>query len=203
MVSGDARTPGRAFAVTSTPPRVPRGARTAPLAPKPVAPEPIAPDTDPPVPAGRTGTGPSQVPVIAAISAGGACGALARYGLASAWPHPATGFPWSTFVINVSGCALIGVLMVIVTEVVVGRRLLRPFLGVGVLGGYTTFSTYVLDVHKAATAGVSGVALVYLAVTLIGAMLAVWAGAEATGWLMARRHRVRLLTRRGPDRGGR
>ena len=66
-------------------------------------------------------------------------------------------------VINVSGCALIGVLMVLVENVWTGRRLLRPFLGVGVLGGYTTFSTYVLDVNQAVGAGSPGIALLYLA----------------------------------------
>ena len=123
---------------------------------------------------------PSPLPVLGAISAGGALGALARDGLATAWPHPASGFPWSTFVINVSGCLLIGVLMVLVIEVVPHRRLVRPFLGVGVLGGYTTFSTYIVDIHKAASAGAPWVALGYLASTLIAAVLAVWAGTAVT-----------------------
>ena len=96
---------------------------------------PIDSDVDLHVPAMRSEL---RASVLAAISAGGIAGALARYGLAAAWPHPPAGFPWSTFVINVTGCFLIGVLMVIVTEVVTHKPLLRPFLGVGVLGGYTT-----------------------------------------------------------------
>ena len=83
--------------------------------------------------------------VLGAIAAGGALGALGRYGLAVAWPHRPGRFPWATFVTNVSGCLLIGVLMVLVVEVWSAHRLLRPFLGVGVLGGYTTFSTFALD----------------------------------------------------------
>ena len=43
--------------------------------------------------------------------------------------------------VNTSGCLLIGVLMVLIVEARQGHRLVRPFLGVGVLGGYTTFST--------------------------------------------------------------
>ena len=49
-------------------------------------------------------------PLVGAVAAGGALGALARYLLASAWPHPA-GFPWSTLVINLSGSLLIGALV--------------------------------------------------------------------------------------------
>jgi CrcB protein len=124
-----------------------------------------------------------DLPVLAAISAGGVLGALARYGIATAWPHPPGGFAWSTLVVNVSGCFLIGVLMVIVTRVTPGRRLLRPLVGVGVLGGYTTFSTSVVDVHRTAA---PWAALAYLGLTLIGAMSAVWAGTELTSRLVKR-----------------
>ncbi|GAB3808598.1 fluoride efflux transporter FluC [Micromonospora zhanjiangensis] len=145
---------------------------------------PIDPDVDLHVPAERRELRPRPWPVLAAISAGGVLGALARYGLQSAFPHPATGFPWATFGTNVSGCLLIGVLMVLVTQVWPGRALVRPFLGVGVLGGFTTFSTYVVDIQQAAVAGAARVALAYLALTLAGAMVAVWAGASLTSRLV-------------------
>jgi len=70
--------------------------------------------------------------------------------------------------------------MVIVTEVVTHRPLLRPFLGVGVLGGYTTFSTYVVDIQHTAGSGAALTALGYLALTLIGALLAVYTGTVLT-----------------------
>jgi CrcB protein len=143
-------------------------------------PQAIDADVDLHVPAERAELRPSPVPVLAAISAGGAVGAVARYGVSVAWPHGAGGFAWSTLVVNVSGCLLIGVLMKLLTERVATWRLLRPFLGVGVLGGYTTFSTYVVDIGRAAGAGAAGVALAYLAATLVGAVLAVWAGASLT-----------------------
>jgi CrcB protein len=146
----------------------------------------VDPDVDLHVPAMRAELRPSPWPVLTAISAGGVLGALARHALALAWPHAAGGFAWATLVTNVSGCFLIGVLMVIVTQVVTGSRLLRPFLGVGVLGGYTTFSTYVVDAQRAASAGRPGLALAYLAVTLAGAMLAVWAGTAFTERLVRR-----------------
>ncbi len=114
--------------------------------------------------------------VLSVISAGGVLGATARYGLGLAFPASPGRFPWATFVINVTGCLLIGVLMVLVTEVWAGRRLVRPFLGVGVLGGFTTFSTYVVDIQHLVAAGAARVALVYLGGTVLAALVATWAG---------------------------
>jgi CrcB protein len=127
--------------------------------------------------------------VLAVVSAGGVLGALARAALAVAWPHRVSGFPWATFVTNVSGCLLIGVLMVLVTEVWSAHRLLRPFLGVGVLGGYTTFSTYAVDVQQLVAAGAAPTALVYLAGTLVAALVAVYAGSTLTRLATHRRRR--------------
>ena len=89
-------------------------------------PTPIDADVDLHVPAQRAELRPSPVPVIAAISAGGVAGALARYGLSVALPHPPSGFAWSTWLANVSGCLLIGALMVVISEVCTDRRLVRP-----------------------------------------------------------------------------
>jgi CrcB protein len=118
--------------------------------------------------------------VLSVISAGGIVGACARHGLALAWPHRVGEFPWATLAANVSGCLLIGVLMVLITEVWSAHRLLRPFLGVGILGGYTTFSTYALDIQQMVTAGAARTALVYLAGTLAAALAAVYAGIVVT-----------------------
>ena len=118
--------------------------------------------------------------VLAAVSAGGVVGACARHALGLAWPHRPGEFPWATFVINVSGCLLIGVLMVLITEVWSAHRLLRPFLGVGVLGGYTTFSTYVVDIQRLIAAGAARTALLYLAGTALAALAAVYAGITLT-----------------------
>jgi fluoride exporter len=163
---------------------------------------PLPDDTS--VPAGSPfATGPRSRPrlpwaVLAVVSAGGAIGALARYGFGLAVPHRPTGFPWATFAVNASGCLLIGVLMVLVTDVWPGRRLLRPFLGTGLLGGYTTFSTYVVDIQRLLAAGAARTALAYLAGTLLAALAAVQLGMTAArlalGWRGARR---------GPHRGTR
>jgi fluoride exporter len=119
-------------------------------------------------------------PVLGVIALGGGLGALARYGLAQLLPTPPGQFPWATFIANVLGCLLIGVLMVLVTEVWAAHRLVRPFLGVGVLGGFTTFSTYAVEIHTLLRPGTVGVAFAYLAGTLVAAMLAVLAGVLAT-----------------------
>ena len=150
-------------------------------------------DPDPTVvggPFATAGRSPAGVgwSVLAVISAGGVVGALARYGLSAAFPHPAKGFAWATFGINVSGCLLIGVLMVLVSDVWPNRRLLRPFLGTGVLGGYTTFSTYIIDIQQLLAAGAARIALAYLAGTLLAALTAVYAGIIGTRWAVRRIH---------------
>jgi CrcB protein len=137
----------------------------------------------------RSPTGGVRWPVLAVISAGGVLGALARALVATAMPHTAARFPWSTFVINVSGCLLIGALMVLLTEVGTGRRLLRPFLATGMLGGYTTFSTYVVDVQRGLAAAAPRTALAYLVATPVCALLAVLAASRLTRRLIRPRHR--------------
>ena len=146
---------------------------------------PIDPDVDLHVPAQRAEL---HWPVLAVIAAGGALGALARHGMQVALPNGPTGFPWATFLVNVSGCLLIGVLMVVITEVRPAHRLVRPFLGVGVLGGYTTFSAYAVDVQRAVAARAPVTGLVYLAATMAAALLAVAGGM----WLTRRLAGVRV-----------
>jgi len=136
--------------------------------------------------------------VLAAVSLGGALGALARYGLATAWPHRPGQFPWATFVTNVSGCFLIGILMVLITEVWSAHRLIRPFLGVGVLGGYTTFSTYTGEVQQLVAAGAARTGLLYLAGTLAAALTAVYVGITLTR-LATGAYRSSLMRRHEKD----
>ncbi|MFJ7151474.1 fluoride efflux transporter FluC [Streptomyces sp. NPDC100445] len=131
----------------------------------------------------------TQAPVIAVVAAGGALGALARYALTLAWPAPPGGFPWATFWTNVSGCACMGVLMVLVTDVWSAHRLLRPFLGTGVLGGFTTFSTYAVDIRRLADAGRPALAAGYLAATLCAALAAVWLASAAARRVLTGRQR--------------
>jgi fluoride exporter len=126
---------------------------------------------------------------LVAISVGGGLGALARWLLGEVFPAGRTAFPWTTLAINVSGCLLIGVLMVLVSDVWVGRRLLRPFLGVGVLGGYTTFSTYTVDITRLVSNGAATVGLAYLVGTVCAALVATYAGIAGTRLLVERKPR--------------
>ena len=87
---------------------------------------------------------------------------------------------------NVSGCLLIGVLMVLVTERYRPHALVRPLLGVGVLGGFTTFSTYAVDVVAAVQSGRAAVAVLSAVLTPLLALVAVSAGAVATRRLVRR-----------------
>ncbi|WP_051723323.1 CrcB family protein [Streptomyces albus] len=127
-------------------------------------------------------TGRALWGTLAVVSAGGALGACARYGLTLAWPAPPGAAPWAVLAVNASGSALIGVLMVLVSERpdTSPHPLLRPFLGTGVLGGFTTFSTYAADVTGLLTRGETPVALAYAAGTLAAALAGVWAAAVLT-----------------------
>ena len=128
-----------------------------------------------------------EVPVLAAIAAGGILGALGRYTLASS---NGTVFPWHTFAVNVSGCLAIGVLLVVITEARSVHRLVRPFLGTGVLGGYTTFSTYAVETERLLS-GHPMVAMAYLFGTALAALLAVQTGVVVTRRLMLPRREER------------
>ncbi|OIJ94081.1 fluoride efflux transporter CrcB [Streptomyces monashensis] len=130
-----------------------------------------------------------QAPIVAVVAVGGALGACARYGLALALPTPPGSFPWATFWTNVIGCAVIGVFMVLITDVWAAHRLVRPFFGAGVLGGFTTFSTYAVDIRGLVEAGRPGAGLAYLAGTLCAALTAVWLGLVAARRLLLGRQR--------------
>ncbi|MFC9434810.1 fluoride efflux transporter CrcB [Nocardia sp. NPDC057030] len=138
----------------------------------PHAPVLVDPDIDLHSPDQRCELASTHGVVLAVIAVGGALGALARYGLTLAWPAPAGGFPWAVFMINVAGSFLLGVLMVVITEIRPAHPLVRPFLGVGVLGGFTTFSTYANDIRALLDPATVLVAAVYLFGTLIAALVA-------------------------------
>jgi CrcB protein len=83
--------------------------------------------------------------VLAAIALGGMCGASARYGLTALLVTGDGGFPWATFVENVAGSFLLGLLLVLLLERFPPSRYVRPFLATGVLASFTTMSTYQLE----------------------------------------------------------
>ncbi|GAA3876044.1 fluoride efflux transporter FluC [Streptomyces sedi] len=162
-----------------------------------VEPEPIDPDLPPEPGPGRAPVRPrAEALTLAAVAAGGALGALARYGAALRWPTRPGAFPWTTVGVNVLGCLLIGVLLVVLTEAVTARPLLRPFLGTGVLGGFTTLSTYAVDVETLWREGRAAAGFALLGATAMLAMLAVTLGAWGT------RRALRPMLARGGARPG-
>ena len=122
-----------------------------------------------------------QWDVALVIGAGGAIGGGARWALNQAWPLVPGGFPWATFVENVAGCLVLGALMVFLLDVWRPSRYARPFIGIGVLGGFTTFSAYTADTRALLLHSQVPLALAYLFGTLFVALAASW-----TGILLAR-----------------
>jgi len=132
------------------------------------------------------GDTPHQGTVLGAVSVGGVAGALARYGIALAVPHSTIGFPVSTLMTNVSGSLLIGVLMVALGHLRKPYPLLRPFVGVGILGGFTTFSTYVVEAQQLIVHHEAGLAILYLTSTLVLGIAAVAVGAVLARLVLTR-----------------
>jgi fluoride exporter len=162
----------------------------------PIAPDvdPIDPDVDLHVDAQRHELDVHPALVLGSIAAGGVLGSEARFALTIELPDPAGGLPWTTLAVNVGGCLLMGVVMVLVTRWSRRVPLLRPFLAVGVLGGFTTFSAYAVGVERFLADGRPGTALAYVLLTPMLAVPAVVVGARLT------RAVLRLGTRGGRER---
>jgi CrcB protein len=138
-------------------------------------PDRVDPDVDLHVP-GERHEWSSHRWVLPVIALGGILGACARHGLELLWNASSGQWPWATLVTNASGCVLIGMLMVQVIEVGRAHPLLRPFLGVGLLGGYTTFSTYAVQTRALWTHSQRDLSLLYLVLTPALALVSVVAG---------------------------
>ena len=117
---------------------------------------------------------------------GGALGALARWGVAAALPHSPGAWPWATLLVNLTGCLLLGALTAALTARSPEPPWARPFLAVGVLGGYTTYSAFAVEVVELADAGAAVLAAGYVLVSVLGGVLAVAVGARAVRTAPAR-----------------
>lgn len=115
--------------------------------------------------------------LLAAI--GGALGAVGRWGIAEALPSSPTGWPWATLLVNLTGCLLLGALFAVLAARLPDASWPRPFLAVGVLGGYTTYSAFAVEVVRLAEAGAVLVAGGYVVVSVVGGVAAVAAGTLA------------------------
>ncbi len=118
--------------------------------------------------------------VLVVVAAGGALGSVARWGVDELLATTPGAFPWATFTVNVSGSLALGALMVVVLEVRPGSRYLRPFAGVGLLGGWTTFSAYALDARTLLAVDRTATAALYVGGSLLAGALAVLLGLRLT-----------------------
>ncbi|MGE0392276.1 MAG: fluoride efflux transporter CrcB [Vicinamibacterales bacterium] len=112
------------------------------------------------------------------VGAGGFLGAIARYLTTNAIGTSASGIPWATFVINVSGSLLLGALGTAATRGLIGApEPVRLALGVGFLGAFTTFSTFSVETNHLIQTDDWPMAMLYAAGSVVAGLAAVRAGA--------------------------
>jgi CrcB protein len=114
---------------------------------------------------------PLHLSLVGVVAVGGALGACARHGASTVLPDSASTFPWTTFGINVVGCFLLALLPA--APVVRRHPLLPPFLGTGLLGGFTTMSAYSEQTRALLDNGSAGLAAAYAVGTLAACLVAV------------------------------
>jgi fluoride exporter len=119
---------------------------------------------------------------IVAIAVGGAVGTVARYLLEATFPAGAGQFPWTTLIINLSGSLAIGFLVPLLEASSARAPLLRPFILIGFLGGWTTYSTLAVEATLLVKHGALGQCLAYLVATVVGGL-----GLVVVGHALARR----------------
>jgi len=122
---------------------------------------------------------------VVAVALGGVVGALLRAGVSTAIPHDQpSSWPWATFVVNLVGCLVLGVVLDVVDARhavwIVTRprraRLARPFLASGLLGGFTTFSTFSVEAYRLASSGHAATAVAYAVSSAVLGVLLVLLG---------------------------
>ena len=110
---------------------------------------------------------------------GGMLGTALRAQLEGAFAAPAGGWPWTTFVINVVGSLVLGALLEVLSRTgrdAGWRRAVRVGLGTGVLGGFTTYSSFIVETALLVRDGHAGTGVVYAVVSLVVGLLSATAG---------------------------
>lgn len=185
--------------------RTPSPLDTLALVDPPAGLRPVPPDRRPsrrrPGSSARTGAHPPRstaagrwrrdLPVVALVALGGVLGALARDALESAAPATSGQLPWTTLAINLAGSFALGLLLVLLAERFPGARLVRPLLGTGLIGAFTTFSTFVLEAFDLIRTGHVLVAVIYLTASLFGGLLCAAAGLVAARFVLRLERRLR------------
>ena len=117
---------------------------------------------------------------------GGAIGALARSGLAHAFPYHPPAWPWVTFGVNIAGAFMLGYFVTRLQERLPLTRYRRPFLGTGFCGAFTTFSTMQVELLRMIDHDHIGLAAGYATASIAAGFVAVWAATNMV-------RRVRLV----------
>jgi CrcB protein len=156
---------------------------------------PIDPDVDGPESPPRrrpTSRWPRLAPgVLLAVFLGGVLGGGARYGIGLAAPPAINGFPWDIFAINLSGAFALSMLLVLVLEVFPPTRYVRPALGTGFIGAFTTFSSMASATDHLLAHGHPMLAIAYTIGSLFGGLAAASLGLACGRAVSANRHRAR------------
>ena len=127
-------------------------------------------------------THPLAPRALVVVGAGGAIGALARYGLGRAFPVAPGTFPTTTFAINVAGAFVLAFLLETLVRRGAPDHWLRLLIGVGVLGAFTTFSTMATELALLWRDGDRALAGAYAGASLVAGALAVLAGLALAGF---------------------
>lgn len=125
-----------------------------------------------------TARNPRTPGALVAVAAGGILGATARYALARALPTDPGRFPWATFVTNVTGSFVLALLLIRFRP----AGLVRRFAATGVLGAFTTMSTFEVETALLVGDGHGPTAVLYAAATAAVGLGAAYAGAVAGRW---------------------
>lgn len=120
-----------------------------------------------------------QPGVLAAIAIGGALGAPLRYEVAERVHVGPGAFPWATFWTNAVGSLALGFVVILLIERFPDSRVVRPFLTAGLLGAFTTYSTFVVEVDVLIKDGRAALGIVYLLSSTVAGFTAAWAGMQS------------------------
>ena len=118
--------------------------------------------------------------MLVAVAVGGAIGTMARYELALAEPVGSGRFPWATFSANIAGSLVLGIAVVVWADERAVTGVARAFVAVGICGGLTTFSTWMVENVLLTRDGDGGLAALYLVVSLVVGFAAVALGVTGT-----------------------
>ncbi len=117
----------------------------------------------------------NELSKLMVVFAGGGLGASLRYIIGLCVRTPSSGFPMSTFAVNISGCLLIGLLYPLLNF---GNETLKLFVLIGIIGGFTTFSALGNETFQLMSRGQNQTALVYVILSNICGLLAVYLGSK-------------------------